>query len=276
MTDSVLSQLRTSLRDTSRRDLYMAVGESDLDVMIYNTLEDNSLITASLALDPAKSLEGRLRDAIYDNPVLLSDFRKVSMIVREPSTSIMPTAATEGGSYKELAALMPGDTGGILCHDQLPRLDASVVYRLDRDAFHFMQRTFRSINIVHSLSVLTRFTHGTQGVSGSDATHVYLSPGFVHIIIYRGDNLMHAQRYKASTTEDIAYYITACREIHGTESQHPVIVAAPRERLKSALDELRAIFPNVVPAVFPSAMFRAGGDTAMNTPTDLIVMPLCE
>lgn len=257
--------------------LYLAIGRDGLDVMIYTPLEEHSLITANIPYDDASTpLAKAVENAVYDNPLLLSDFKKVTILVRDTPHTITPSDMEDPALRTLVTDEMLGASEAEALSDRLPLLGADVIYRIDSDLLHFLQRTFNNPTFTHRVSALTRYWHGTNRATGSMTSYVNLRPGATDIVSFAGNSLLVANSYDTPTPTDTLYYIMALREMTGASADKPVVIAGDRETRELLTPMLAPYVTQILPAVFPVAMFRAGGQTAMNTPLDLVVLPLCE
>ncbi|MBD5180499.1 MAG: DUF3822 family protein [Bacteroidales bacterium] len=273
---------RDMIRDTRMWNLYLGLDRTSIDVMAYCPMEDNSLLSATIQLDEngndyCKAIE----EAIYDNPLLLNDFNKVTIVSRGNSRAILPGYLSENQELAaDIAAEICGRPEGFpdapMITDHLPLLECNVAHFMETDVYHFLTRTFTGVKFIHRLSSLTRFFHGTNRGPGSMLTFVNLRAGSMDIILFTGDRLLLANTYEWSTPEDVIYYIMAVRQAFEVPGEKSVVLSGDRNIREELTPRLREFIPSVIPAIFPTAMFRAGGMTAMNTPTDLVVLPLCE
>lgn len=256
--------------------LYIAVDRRGLEIMAYNSLEDHSLITADIEVGGDYAPK-KIEDAVYDNPLLLNEFRHVTVILRsEPSTLIPNEIASEGALTEKIVGEMTGKVDTDILVDHIPLLDMSVAYAPDSELLNFLRRTFTGVSIRHRLSAIIQYWHATTRAMRPLATNVNLHGDRLDIASFSGDRLMFANSFDAATVADRLYYIMAVREMLQVGQDVPVVISGDR----AGRDELTSILSRyvrrVLPAVFPAAMFKAGGHTAMNTPLDLVVLPLCE
>lgn len=266
------------IRDSRLWNLYLAPGTDSIDVMAYCPLEDHSLFVATLPLDTnASSRVGAIEEAIYDNPLLLNDFSRVTVVSRSDARAILPSViAADHDLAADITTELTGVTGGELIADELPLLGVSMCHFIDSDIHNFLCRTFSGVKFIHRLSALTRYWHGTHRGAGSLTSHVNLRRSSLDIVLYNGDRLLLCNTYSWVEPADALYFIAATRAAFGVDHRAAVVLSGDRDVREELTPLLRRYLPTVMPAVFPAAMFRAGGQTAMNTPTDLIVMPLCE
>lgn len=267
------------IRDAGLWSLYVGLDADRLDVMAYCPLEDRSLLSATIQLDPATDYVEAVEEAVYDNPLLLNRFKKVTVINRGDAHTLLPAGlpAEDPALAADILAEMTGDRDGHPVFDPLPLLDATTGHTVPGGVYNFLTRTFGpDLHIIHRLSVMARYCHGTHRGAGSLTSHVAVRPGSIDIILYRADRMLLANTYRWTEPLDAVYYILATRSAFDIDAKSPVVMSGDREAREQLMPLLRQYLTAVMPAVFPAAMFRAGGQTAMNAPLDLILMPLCE
>lgn len=266
------------IHDSRLWNLYIAPDTDRVEVMAYCPIEDHSLLVAAIPLDPnSTSAVSAFEEAVYDNPLLLNDFNRVTIVSRDRYWTIMPTVLTSDRELtSDIVTEMTGARGGTLIIDELPLLDSSICHFIDTELYNFITRTFNGVRFIHRLSGLTRYYHGTHRGAGSLTSHVNLRRGSFDIVMYQSDRLLLANTYEWTEPADVLYFIMATRNMAGIDRETPVVLSGDREVRDELTPLLREYMPSVMPAIFPAAMFRAGGATAMNAPTDLIVLPLCE
>lgn len=257
--------------------LYVAIGKTGMEAMLYNPVEEHSLITARIDFDPTTlSVAKAVEDAVYDNPLLLSDFKRVTFLMRDTLHAVIPfDVAADADLLRRVMDQLIGPRDYEPTIDDIPRLGASVAYYIEPQIANFIRRTFAGATFIHPVTGLTRYWHGTGRASGSMTTYVNLRQGAADIVVYSGDRLLTANSYPTPTADDTLYYIMAIREMTSTPAEAPVSVAGDNALRDALMPRLSKCVGRAIPAVFPAAMFLAGGRTALNTPLDLILLPLC-
>lgn len=266
------------IHDSRLWNLYLAPDTDRIEVMAYCPIGDHSLLAATVPLSSdTTTVVGAFEEAVYDNPLLLNDFNRVTIISRSDMFTIMPTGlVADKDMVTDIVSEMTGARGGALIVDDLPLLEASVCHLIDSELYNFINRTFNQPRFIHRLSGLTRYYHGVHRGAGSMTSHVNLRHDSLDIVLYQSDRLLLANTYGCVEPADALYYIMATRSAMGIDREAPVVLSGDRKVRDELTPLLREYLPTVMPAIFPAAMFRAGGATAMNVPTDLIVLPLCE
>lgn len=273
---------RDMIRDTRMWNLYMGLDRTGIDVMAYCPMEENSLLSARVSLDDNETDRCKaIEEAVYDNPLLLNDFNKVTVVSRSDYRAILPGFLDDKNELTcdiaaEICGRPEGSPDAPLLIDHIPLLECNVAHFMESDVYHFLTRTFTGVKFIHRLSSLTRFFHGTNRGPGSMLTFVNLRAGSMDIILFTGNRLLLANSYDWTTPEDVVYYVMAVRQAFEVKDDKSVVLSGDRAVREELSPRLREFIPSVIPAIFPTAMFRAGGMTAMNTPTDLVVLPLCE
>lgn len=78
-------------------NLAMRLEQDNLHVLLYRPGEPESMVYRAIPLDtPAPTLESRLEETVYDNPLLLADFNHITVIVDTTRYAVIPDKATEG------------------------------------------------------------------------------------------------------------------------------------------------------------------------------------
>lgn len=264
------------IADPSLWVLLLRLSPAALHVAAFSLVEDNSLIYRRLPLDRAAvSVLKATEDAVYDNPLLLSDFKKVYCVVESPW--VMPVPAPVAADNRDAATLFNAcfDSGGkTLIIDRLPEPNAAIITGVDSGVDRFIHRTFSNLTVTGHLASLSRYFHLAR--SNSPKMYVNFRDSAIDIVIIDGNRLLHANTYNYTDVADAVYYILACRNRLGLNSETDELLlcgdAGPREAVTPLL---RRYISLVMPVIFPPRMFKAGRE-AMKAPFDLIVTPLCE
>ncbi len=256
--------------------LYVAIDSRGLDVMAYNPLEEHSLVTAFVEYDGDYSPKA-VEDAVYDNPFLLNDFKRATIVMRDIPFALLPDDVADNQQMAEtIVGELTGRVDAEILFDRLPLLGMSVAYAPDTELLNFLRRTFPGVTVRHRLSALLQYWHATTRAMRPLTTHVNLRGETLDIAAYSGNCLIFANTFRASAMADRLYYIMAVRQSIGADGEIPILLGGDRHLRDELTGVLSRYVSRVLPAVFPVAMFKAGGQAAMNTPLDLVVIPLCE
>lgn len=258
--------------------LALRIEQEALHVVLYSTVEDNSLIYRVIPLDKAiPSQLRRVEEAIYNNPLLLSDFTRVYCVVATDCYLVTP--AEMAGDADDCEALLKTafpDFNGDIISNSLGATNATLLMGLDRELAAFLNRTFVSPRVCHPLSPLSRYFIGTAGRGNNARMYAHLRGGSIDIIAADKGALLLANTFRFNTMSDAAYYVMACRRQLGmSDTDDELYIAGDPTGREQLATPLRQYLARVLPAIFPSSMYMAGGQ-AMCAPYDLIVLPLCD
>lgn len=258
-------------------NLLLRVSPETLHVVAYSIVEENSLIYRAFPLTgKSKGYLAALEEVIYDNPMLLSDFRRVYCLVETSRLIVVPSGYSSEADCRLLIATAYPDFKGEVHIDPTGCRNAAIIAGIDNNLMAFLHRTFHNAQINTHLSSLCRFFSAKAGRSNNVKTLVNLRESSLDIIVMQGGNLMLANTFSFRDPMDAVYYILASRNNIGLDPHNDELLLAGDNAVREKImPELRKFLARVMPAIFPPQMFNAGKD-AMLSPFDLIVTPLCE
>ncbi|MCM1068260.1 MAG: DUF3822 family protein [Muribaculaceae bacterium] len=254
-----------------------------LRAVVWSTVEDSTLLQFSLPLDPTLPGHKALEEAVYAAPVLLSDFGRVDVVVRQAHYMAVPHGLDSELQSRlcNYACLSADPDSCDLLSGHVGSLDADIVWPLDSGTASFLARTFRNPAVhCHITPLLRYFSRKTLlGNSGKLYAHFHECAGRreVDIIAFGTDgSLALTATHPLSTDTDAIYYILASMQQAGLDARSDEILLCGHGSTRDALmPALRKYAAYVMPVIFPSAAFRAGRE-ALQAPFPLIVLPLCE
>lgn len=265
------------ISDPTRYNMLVRVGCAYVDVVIYSVLADNTLLyrtfplTVSGSLSPVRALE----DVVYDNPLMLSDFRKVYILLDTTAYCVIPSELDESQAARVFSALHPAFSGAVHVADTATR-NASVVFGIPDDLNGFIRRTFTGAVVLPHIAPLVRYFASKPGRGNSRRMICNLRPASMDVIVIDGNSLVQANTVTFRNVADAVYYILASRAAHRLdEHSDEVLLSGDQHVRDEIIPVLRTYIERVMPVIFPPQMFRAGKE-AMLAPFDLIVTPLCE
>lgn len=267
------------IADTSICNLLLRVSPSRLDVGIYSVVADSSFLHRSFLLVKAgRTAVGMIEDAVYDNPLLLRDYRRTYCLVETPR--VMAAPAELCASEAELASMLRlqwPDWEGEVKVSGNGTSNSVMVWGMERDMARFLSRTFSpSMQLDCHLAPLTRYFATRPGRGNSVRMLANLREGSLDLIALRGPRLLMANTFRYDKTTDALYYIMAAREHLGLDPQVDEMLLAGVPSLREELSpRLRTYLARVMPVIFPPQMFKAGMES-LGAPFDMIVTPLCE
>lgn len=251
----------------------MELSNERLQVMMYSIHEDNSLIFRDIALDTqAMSPLAALEDAIYENPLLLSDFSMIDCLLDTTRFTVVPSEIRSEELRRRLLASLWADDGYEVVADDISGCDATILTAVDAGVSGFLGRTFIDAEVSNRIAPLASYFSGKSRLGSSGKMFVNLHGNAMDIISFGRDRLKMASTIVFGSLEDAVYYILASAKVteFSVEADELMLCGdgAMREQL---MPLLRRYVNYVMPVVFPSAMMRAGKD-AMSVPFELIVL----
>lgn len=259
--------------------LAVETGGDMLRALARSTVDDSALLNFALPLDPlAANPTAALEEAVYSVPALLSDFGRVDVVVRTGAFTVVPDVLDEGGrmAAAECAGIV-GDSD-TLHADTLPDCEAAVMWSLPSDTANFLARTFRNPRLHSHIGVLARYFGRKSAMGNCGKTFVHFNGmESIDIVAFGADGrLLTLVTRQAATDNDALYFILATLGANrfAVETDE-LLLCGDRRRRESLSPTLRRYVRSVLPVIFPSAAYRAGGD-AMDAPFPLVILPLCE
>lgn len=250
-----------------------------VEVVLHSTVEDNSLIHARIALDA--TINDHLRaveEAIYANPLLLNGcFERVECLCYGNNYAMVPAlVACNDDRLQAVARATFGNDAvaeGEVLTDDIDSMQG-LAFCCDKSLISFLRRTFSNPVIRHRMTPLLRYFRGQRHHSADGKMYVHFSPGSVDIIVYGNDTVRFVNTFNVREPLDAVYYILATRKLCGLSAESDeLILAGDAESRKAVMPLLRRYVARVLPAIFPSALYRAGRE-ALTAPFELTVLPL--
>lgn len=267
------------IADPSVWDLAIRIEADSLKVVLHCKAEQDSLITRTIPLDPAAASHMKaVEDALYDNPLLLDDFRSVTWVSDSDKYVVIPADIDSADTREKIFRHTFPEFDGHLFEDTAGSDNALIIAGIDQGLYHFLKRSYYNLRLIHILSPLSHyFLNSASGYSGHNrAMLAHFRQGKIDLVATSGDGLLLANTFIYTDTMDAVYYILASfRQLGFDAHTDPIAICGEAECKDTATSALRQYIASVMPVIFPSTMFRAGKD-AMKAPFDLIILPLCE
>lgn len=265
-------------------NLAMRLEQDNLHVLLYRSGEPESMVYRAIPLDtPAPTLESRLEETVYDNPLLLADFNHITVIVDTIRYAVIPDKATEGDTlFAEVIAdrMLPDsdyDSRMELSFTPMSPAGASVAVKFPDRLLAFLRRTFNNPDIYPSIVPLSRYFFDSSRIGHSGKIYVNLRRGGLDLIAFAGDRLDLANTFSFRESADAIYYIMAVRDmLVGRDGDDRELLISGDDTLRDEITAtLREYVGYVMPAIYPPTLAGAPKD-ALKAPFDLIIVPLCE
>lgn len=256
--------------------LQLSLGEKSIDYILFTDAQENSLIMGSVDLDAsADSYLKSLENTIYDNPLLLDDYRQVRVIVASQHFVVMPQEYDEFEAQDIFDATFP-DHDGDMAMCELKRCGVNIAFEVPKGVLGFLQRTFFTPPVFHHLHPLCE--HYYRLNEGSEISRMFLnlSDSHMDMVIYRKGRIELANSFDYHSAQDAAFFA-----LHAWDSMNldrlvdEVQLTGDKKERDAIAPVMREYIKYVMPAIYPAAALRLG-QNAMNAPFDLIMLALCE
>lgn len=256
--------------------LSILVSKSGADVVISSSIEDNSLLWKHLPFDNVASSTVRaFEELIYDNPLLLSEFGAVNVLIGTDRFLVVPNSITESDNLETMfSELYPDQRSELICNaiDE----QTSIAMAVDPSLTGFIRRTFNNVGICHRLVPMVKYFGLKNKLGNSGKFHAHLADKTIDIIAFGNDGLLMANTFYAPETSDALYYIlTSAKYLNFDNSSDQMLLSGSAPRRELLLPLLRKYVNYAMPAIFPSAMFKAGKDS-LSAPFELMTLPFCD
>lgn len=257
--------------------LMLALRHDNISFILYNEQENDSLITGTLDLDlGAGSYLQAVENAVYDNPVLLDDYRRVAILVSAPHFLVLPPEVDDADQAAPLleAAYPDDDNDVAVC--RLPKCGVNIAFGLQRGLQQFLNRTFNLAPVHHHLYPLCEhFKHLNEGTSIA-RMFINLHRNDMDMAIFNQGRLVMANSYPLRNAADATFLTLHAWKSYQLDPLNDEIQLTGDKNWRDTLaTELRRYVRYVMPAIYPAAALRLGHD-ATKAPLDLILLATCE
>lgn len=264
-------------KNPDRWNLALRIDDSSVCYTLNTTYEDYSLFSETLELETTgDSCLKRLENTIYDTPVILNEYKTVSVIIDSNKFVVVPEDLyTEDNAEDIFFNSFPEWNGDILT-SKINGCGAVLVYGVDKGVEAFLQRTYYNVEISHPLVPLTAFFRRRSQLGNVAKMYVTIVRNRYYIIVFNQKGLIFANSYKVSNINDAAYFILGVWKMCGLDfEEDELMMSGDIKQRQDLMTLLRKYVAIVMPSIFPAQLVRYNRD-AMNLPFDLILLSLCE
>lgn len=256
--------------------LILRIGSRSVKFVMYSDEEENSLISRELPLNlDAHDYLKALENLIYDNPVLLQDFKTVAVSIESRHFEILPTELNDCDMMLDVMDFaFPNDEGEKeICTLEEGR--TSIAYSVHKGVLAFIQRTFNMPKIVHHMVPLVKYSQLKSEKSSMTKMFVHLCDGDMDMCVMRKGELIMANTFSCRNADETIYYIlnawqTLSLDVHSDELQ----LSGDKAIRDVLMPQLRKYISYVMPIIFPASAMKIGQD-AIKAPFDLILLSQC-
>lgn len=228
--------------DLTRWHLTLLVSPAALSALILGPKgPDRAVIAYSEPLTDS-SLE-TLENAIYDNPLLLSDFEQVRILISTSQRIIVPDTIPAEMDEEIVRTMLPDSEGPRRLISASGPDGGRIVAALDSETLSFIRRSFPDAKITLAMAALIEAVAAMRPADGP--VNVALTePGELSVICFDAEGrLSFANRFEVDGASDCAYFILAAL---GPEAESLSIGGDPDLR-NETLEQLRVAAPRFQP-----------------------------
>lgn len=189
-----------------------------------------------------------VEEAVYANPLLLCDFRSVSVLLR--TRDAMPVPADFG-------AWLPCDTDCECVCENVATLAVDVQYACRSELLKFLRRSFNNPSIGCHLSRLCDFFGRLSRRSNRQRAYVQYVEGCVDVVVFSPRELQLAASYRADCAADAIYFALAACDAAGFDRSEGEMMLIATGTFREALQPLLRRYVNyVMPLIIPADFNR--------------------
>lgn len=257
--------------------LELSLKEKELEYLFFSEAEENSLISGAIKFD--ESFDDYLKaveNAIYDNPVLLDDYKQVRIIVHSQHFLIFPHEVDDDSDAETFFDAAYPNTEGDFALCRLKDCGVNIGFKCATGLTGFLQRTFNNPDIVHHLYPLCEHFKAANNDSGIARMYLNMSDDSMDLLIFNKGALQLANTFSFHTPDDALFYALHAWKSYGLDATKDEIQLTGDKAARDTIAPmLRRFVSYVMPAIYPAAALKIGQD-AVKAPFDLILLALCE
>lgn len=273
---------KDSIQQPELWKLALIIAADHIDVGLYPPLAREEIMWRKFAFDPTAPNSLRaIEDIIYDNPLLLSDFKRVDCIINNVPAIPIPSE-TSAEIATEIYARVTAESGIKNTLSKVEFFDAGVenarfALIQQHDIKAFLLRTFCNAKFDSALASLCRYFAKKADAPEGPAIYAPINGNTLTLIALNGPQLLMANEFRFEKDIDAVYYILASVAQLGLDPMTtPVFISPGMPDAPEALASLLTPYmPLTAPIPFPTLRYRASKST-LQAPLSLIIRPLCE
>lgn len=252
----------------------LLISSQNLDVALYPPVESEEAIFCSFALNPdAPTLLKAVEDVVYDNPLLISDFKSIVGFIDSDAFLLVPDEVPQECHEDLLIAGAQAPQAAWRAIATKASSGVSLVMAADEELCRFLSRTFFNISLRHPLATLIQLL--ARNGAGTRSYSVFYRKR-MQLVTFDELNLLSANTFTYSEPMDAVYYVLASRQILGLDAvKHTQYYAGQPESVDSVVPILRSYITQLLPPEMPPLPYRVTRNT-LNANYLLTMLPLCE
>lgn len=257
-------------------NLILRIGETSVKFILYNDEEENSLICRELPIDTnSGNYLKALENCIYDNSVLIQDFKKIAVSVDSSHFVILPNELNDDEMIQDILEYMYVEDGGDYNVNELIENKSSIACLIPPGVIAFLQRTFNMPMIIHHLTPLCAYSVERCQKIGISRMFVHLYDNRMDVCVCCKDELLMANTFYYREIDEAAFYMLNVWQNWGLDVMNDELQLSGEKSVRDRLTpQLRKYINYVMPIIFPASAMKIGQD-AIKAPFDLILLSQC-
>ncbi len=259
--------------------LSLGVSNAGLRLFMYNDKEINSMVSRNITIGKNISSDDdylkAIEDAVYDNPLLLGNFKKVSILVESSHFLFFPPEYGDDEAIERVFAKTFPECCGDVVTSRATACGADVAFMLRKGLYRFLLRTFDNPPVRLNLEVLSSHFVGKNNYSTVNKEYVYVHDNRLDLCVFKRGRLQLANTFTFRHFNDAIFFILGIWNMFSMDPISDEIQIAGDKEVKDAIvPVLREYVTYVLPVVMPPSAMKLGNDV-VKAPLDLILLSLC-
>lgn len=255
--------------------LSMFIDDKHISFMLHNDMIANSLICRSIKLERWKTdgeyLEA-IENAIYDNSLLLSDFKRVNVSVDSRQFIFLPPCYGSDVDVRHAFEVAFPDATGDFAMTRGQNCRVDVAFMLPCGVYQFLRRTFSNTLVRLHIEVLCSYFRGNTNISNVSKEVVFIRDGRIDVCAFSRGKLQMANTFAFRSNDDAVFYTLAVWNMLGFDVHSDEIqIAGDKDVRIDIMSRLREYVTYVVPVMMPPVAMKIASDVA-KAPFNLIIL----
>lgn len=245
------------ISDKERWALSLLLTKQTLHVKAVRAIGTPAAICESLPLSAAAEIpNSAFQEIIYENPLLLGNFRSTTILVDTEEYFVAPSESVSDDASLAAAVKQMGldDADQVTLTAELDDFN-TLCFNVDKNTYRFISRTFPTAALSHPIASLAR--HFRQKARQGNAAKVFvdLNAHNFHVLTYDRMGLVSAGSFEATAAADITYYtLMSAQAANIDPTRDQFILSGPNDLRSMLTPALRPFAAFVLPALVPSAV----------------------
>lgn len=243
-----MSNLVSSLiSDPLQSHMALSIAARSIDAAIFPIDGNGPLISRHIDID-ADSLSA-LEDTVYNNPLLLSDFGKIDVLIDTMRFMVVPDHVASSSDLRSLLidSFWPGEPLDAL-DNSIAATPYTLLAAVDRKLLTFIRRTFSLSSVKHRICPFLNFCVRDSKTAEGAKMYLNLHANTTDIVYLKDGELIKANTFATAAVTDTIYYVMLMASTQGFDYKTDELVLCGDSGLREELmPELRKYIRYVMP-----------------------------